>query len=222
MLNLWIVKDYYAEVADVQTAFLHGELEEEVFLKIPQGYKEYLSELGESVDGNYLKLNKSIYGLVQAARQWWKKLCDVLTRNLKFEQFPNDTCLLKRKSDKGIAFLIMYVDDCLVIGDKLAVKAALQDIEQHFDITQSDKIEDFIGCTIKRKDNYVTLSQPDLISKLLLKFKDKISNLHDFKTPAGAGVHVLRPTVEEEKLNDEEQTEYHAGVGSLLYLLKHS
>ena len=79
LLNLWLINDYYAEVADVETAFLHGELEEEVFLKIPEGYKEYLSESGETTEGNYLKLNKTIYGLVQSARQWWKKFCDVLT-----------------------------------------------------------------------------------------------------------------------------------------------
>lgn len=222
LLILWLVKDYYAEVADVQTAFLHGELEEEVFLKIPQGYKEYLSEIGETCEGSYLKLNKTIYGLVQAARQWWKKFTEVLTKDLKFQQFPSDTCLLKRHTDGGTAYLIMYVDDCLVIGDKAAVMNALHDIQLHFNITRSDKIEDFIGCTIEKKDHHVTLSQPDLIRRLLMKFEDKISNLKDFDTPAGTGVRVIRPTTEEEKLSEAEQTEYRAGVGSLLYLLKHS
>ena len=58
LLMTWIVKDLYAEVGDVQTAFLHGDLEEELFLKFPDGYKEYLK-------GNFLWLNKSIYGLVE-------------------------------------------------------------------------------------------------------------------------------------------------------------
>ena len=64
MLLSWIVNDYEAKVADVQTAFLHGNLEEELFLSIPEGYKEFLEENGEQIDGNYLKLNKSIYRLV--------------------------------------------------------------------------------------------------------------------------------------------------------------
>ena len=67
MLLSWIVNDYEAKVADVQTAFLHGNLKEELFLSIPEGYKEFLEENGEQIDGNYLKLNKLIYRLVQAA-----------------------------------------------------------------------------------------------------------------------------------------------------------
>ncbi len=57
----------------MQTAFLHGDLEEELFIKIPIGYKELLAETNESIDHRYLQLEKSTYGLVQAARSWWKK-----------------------------------------------------------------------------------------------------------------------------------------------------
>ena len=60
MLLSWIVNDYEAKVADVQTAFLHGNLEEELFLCIPEGYKEFLEENEEQIDSDYLKLNKSI------------------------------------------------------------------------------------------------------------------------------------------------------------------
>ena len=52
MLLSWVVNDYEAEVADVQTAFLHGNLEEELFLTIQEGYKEFLEENGEQIDGN--------------------------------------------------------------------------------------------------------------------------------------------------------------------------
>ena len=66
MFTLWIASNYYAEVADVQTAFLHGHLEEELYLKVQEGYQEFLGERNSIKI--YLKLNKSIYGLVQAAR----------------------------------------------------------------------------------------------------------------------------------------------------------
>ena len=64
-------KGYYCKIADVQTAFLHGHLEEELFLMLPDGYKEYKTKSGKRVKGKYLRLKKSIYGLVQAARAWW-------------------------------------------------------------------------------------------------------------------------------------------------------
>ncbi len=58
LLVLWIIEDYLAEIADVQTAFLYGELEQEIFIKIPPRYEEYLKEIIEQVEGDYLKLER--------------------------------------------------------------------------------------------------------------------------------------------------------------------
>ena len=167
-------------------------------------------------------MEKSTYGLVQAARAWWKKFTSVLKDKLGFEQFENDSCLLKRKNEKGRVFLIVYVDDCFVVGDKVAVKEALDEIEKYFSITRSENIEDFIGCRIEKEENKILLSQPDLIKKMMKKFNNKIKNLKDYETPATAGTHLIRCKEEEEVLDDEEQKEFRSGVGSLLYLLKHS
>jgi hypothetical protein len=223
LLILWAIEDYYAEVADVQTAFLYGDLEEELFIKIPPGYEEFLQEeTGEHVDGKYMKLEKSTYGLVQAARSWWKKFTSILKRELGFTQYENDSCLLKRFNDDGKVFLIVYVDDCFVVGDEKAVKKALDDIEKHFSITRSKHIEDFIGCRIEREGQQILLSQPDLIKKMLRKFEEKISGMKDYETPAPASTHLVRCATEEEVLDEDNQKEFRSGVGSLLYLLKHS
>lgn len=222
LLILWILEDFFAEVADVQTAFLHGDLEEELFIKIPIGYKEFLAETNESIDHMYLQLEKSTYGLVQAARSWWKKFTTVLKEKLNFEQHANDSCLLKRVDEAGRVFLIVYVDDCFVVGDKAAVKKALSEIQGEFNITRSENIEDFIGCSIKREENKILLSQPDLIKKMIEKFKDKIKDMKEYETPAPASSHVVRCTEEEDGLTEDEQKDFRSGVGSLLYLLKHS
>ena len=222
LLILWIVENYFGEVADVQTAFLHGDLEEEIFIRIPSGYQEFLAEQGESIQEKFLQLTKSTYGLVQAARSWWQKFTSVLKKELNFEQHASDSCLLKRVNEHGKVFLIIYVDDCFVVGDKKAVKQALDDVQTVFNITRSENIEDFIGCHIQRVGDKVMLSQPDLIKKMLEKFEEKIENLKKYDTPATASSHVKRCLEEENGLNDEDQQEFRSGVGSLLYLLKHS
>jgi len=222
LLIIWIIEDYFAEVADVQTAFLHGDLEEELFIKIPSGYKEFLAETNEEIKEKFLQLAKSTYGLVQAARAWWKKFTSVLKNDLGFEQHANDSCLLKRVNSDGKVFLIIYVDDCFVIGDKGAVKKALTDVQSVFNITRSENIEDFIGCHIQRVKDKVLLSQPHLIKKMLDKFENKIENLKAYDTPAVASSHVIRCGKDEEGLSDLEQQDFRSGVGSLLYLLKHS
>jgi hypothetical protein len=221
-LILWVINAYYAEIADVKTAFLHGDLEEEIFILNPPGYKEFLEELGEVLEGSYLQLSKSCYGLVQAARQFWKKWTGFLKEKLGFEQHPNDSCLLKKQTEKGIIIIIIYVDDCLVLGHEQEVKKILKQVEEVFDITRSKDVEDFIGCNIERDQDMIYLSQPDLIKKLIGKFEDKITNLQDYDTPAPANFRVVRPKDEEMKLSDQEQSLYRSGVGSLLYLLKHS
>ncbi len=201
LLILWIIDNLFADVADVQTTFLHGELEEEIFIKIPPGYKEYLSELEEKVNGKFLRLEKSTYGLVQAARSWWKKFTTVLKKDLGLEQFKNDSCLLKRKSSDGKVFLIVYVDDCFVLGDKKAVKKALEEIKKHFAITRSENIKDFIGCRIEKENNKILLSQPDLMKKMLKNFGPKIQNMREYETPASSGTHVI-PCNNQEVMNN--------------------
>ena len=145
-----------------------------------------------------------------------------MKEKLKFEQFENDSCLLKRSDETGDVFLIVYVDDCFVIGDKEAVKNALVGIEKHFAITRSENIEDFIGCRIEKDGDKVLLSQPDLINKMTKKFFDKIKGMKEYEIPASAGTHLIRCNEEEETLSEDEQKEFRSGVGSLLYLLKHS
>lgn len=156
--------------------------------------------------------------MVQAARSWWKKFTAVLKEKLNFQQYANDSCLLKRIDENGRVFLIVYVDDCFVVGDKAAVKKALSEIQGVFNITRSENIEDFIGCNIKRDGNKILLSQPDLIKKMVEKFESKIKDLKEYETPAPASSHIVRCAEEEDGLSEDEQKDFRSGVGSLLYL----
>ena len=66
LLATWLKNDYSAKLLDVKTAFLYGNLEEDIFIKTPEGYKEFLDEEGNNEEDKlFLKLNQSIYGLVQ-------------------------------------------------------------------------------------------------------------------------------------------------------------
>ena len=143
-------------------------------MKWPEGYTEYLSESKNVEEKNYIQLNKSIYGLVQAARTWWKTFIEVLKVKLNFKQFANDNCLLTRTTHLGKVMMAIYVDDCLIVGDKNAVKCAIEEIKKNFDVTHSPDIEEFVGCTIERDGKKLLLSQPDLIRKLAKQFHDQV------------------------------------------------
>ena len=69
ILTRMILEGLDAKVVDIDNAFLNGDLNHEIFMKIPEGYKECIQDYDED---KVLKLDKAIYGLVQAARQFWR------------------------------------------------------------------------------------------------------------------------------------------------------
>ena len=79
-------------VMDVETAFLYGDIEEEIFMKSPIGMEEI--DPGSSPEDCY-QLKKGIYGLCQAARQFWKKIVDTIKKEpFGFTVSPADPCML--------------------------------------------------------------------------------------------------------------------------------
>ena len=80
-------------------------------------------------------------------------------------------------------FLTRYDDDFFVIRDKTAVKKTMEEIGNYFEIKRSNNVEDF-----RRDGSSIYLSQPNLIEKWCMRFKDNIKNHKEFETPTGPGV----------------------------------
>ena len=108
VLILMIVWGLDSLIFDVITAFLTGNLEEEIYMECPEGMVHNSDEV--------LLLKKTIYGLVQASRQYNKRFNDVLVNKLGFQQCRADRCLFYKKDDNGIVIVLTYVDDNLCVG----------------------------------------------------------------------------------------------------------
>ena len=76
-----------------------------------------------------LKKIHALYSLVRVARSWWLKFVNALV-NVGFERGEVDPCLIYRKNEYGILILILYVDDCLLTGDTLAIESGINDIKK--------------------------------------------------------------------------------------------
>ena len=88
---LWAKNNLESMVFDVKTAFLYGKLEEEIFMKVPEGYCECGYKINED---KVLKLLMAIYGLIQAAQQWWKNFMTLL-EDIGFKRSIVNPCLVK-------------------------------------------------------------------------------------------------------------------------------
>jgi hypothetical protein len=109
MLIAKLIWNLEASIVNVETAFLHGELQEKIYINIPEGMS-YDSK-------NCLLLAKTTYGLVRSAREFYKKLMATL-KLIGFEGNKSDPCLLSKWTQDGVIMTGIYVDDCLVIGKR--------------------------------------------------------------------------------------------------------
>ena len=98
---------------DVKTTFLNGDLVKDVYMTQPKGF--------ESIDSHKIcKLQKSIYGLKQASRSWNIRF-DETIKEFEFIKNEDDPCVYKKVSGSAIVFLVLYVDDILLIGNNVSL-----------------------------------------------------------------------------------------------------
>ncbi|KAL0446385.1 UNVERIFIED_CONTAM: Retrovirus-related Pol polyprotein from transposon RE1 [Sesamum latifolium] len=106
-----IMKSWPLFQLDVNNAFLHGHLDEDVYMVLPEGYTKAKSR-------QVCKLKRSLYGLKQASRQWSLELISKLLE-FGFLQSPHDHCLFVKASNHSFLALLVYVDDILIIGSSV-------------------------------------------------------------------------------------------------------
>ena len=208
-----------AKIIDVETAFLHGDLEEEIYMDCPQGL--------DSDPNDCLLLKKSLYGLVQSARQFFKKLVAVL-KSIGFMQSTADPCLMVRNDkDLGLVIIAIYVDDCYAIGHEAALLDTIKKIQESgLKVKVENDLHDYLSCEVVFNNDKTKawLGQPHLIKRLEKSFTEFIESRkkYNFLTPGTPGFNVVRPKTEEEKVTAAEQSIYRSAVGTLLQFVKHS
>ena len=161
--------DLELQQMDVKTAFLNGDLEEEVYMKQPEGFS---SSVGEHL---VCKLRKSIYGLKQASRQWYFKFHEVIS-SFGFVENLMDQCIYQKVSGSKICFLVLYVDDILLAtNDKDLLHEVKQFLSKNFDMKDMGEASYVIGIKIyrDRPRGILGLSQETYIDKLLERFRMK-------------------------------------------------
>ncbi|XP_020695806.2 uncharacterized protein LOC110109199 [Dendrobium catenatum] len=127
---------------DVANAFLHGDLNEAVYMKQPQGFVD------RDHPNHVCRLHKALYGLKQAPRQWFRKLTEFLL-HFGFQFSRADPSLLVYNRTITQLYLLIYVDDLLLTGnDSSIIKSLLQQLQTNFDLKQLGQPSLFLGIQI--------------------------------------------------------------------------
>ncbi|KAK1684880.1 hypothetical protein QYE76_045728 [Lolium multiflorum] len=164
--------DYEIWQMDVKTAFLNGDIEEELYMVQPKGFVE-----PKNAD-KVCKLQRSIYGLKQASRSWNRRF-DKVIKDFGFIQCHGEACIYKKVSGSSVAFLILYVDDILLIGNDIELLSSVKGyLNKCFSMKDLGEAAYILGIKIyrDRSRRLIGLSQSTYLDKILKKFRmDEIS-----------------------------------------------
>ncbi|QRW26324.1 Retrovirus-related Pol polyprotein from transposon TNT 1-94 [Rhizoctonia solani] len=127
---------------NIKTAFLHGDLDEEIYMEQPEGFRDN--------DKSVWQLVKALYGLKQAARAFYLRLREVLTR-IGFTQCETDHAVFWQREDNKLAIILAHVDDMLLAGTPRSYLEDIKvDLAKSFDIVDLGEAQMFVGVKITR------------------------------------------------------------------------
>nr|AAT81746.1 integrase core domain containing protein [Oryza sativa Japonica Group]ABF96757.1 retrotransposon protein, putative, Ty1-copia subclass [Oryza sativa Japonica Group] len=191
---------------DVKTAFLNGELEEEIYMDQPDEY------VLEGQEGMGCKLLKSLYGLKQAPKQWHEKF-DTTLISVGFVVNEADKCVYYRYGGGEGVILCLYVDDILIFGTSLNVIEEVKDfLSKSFEMKDLGVADVIINIKLLRGDEGgITLVQSHYVDKVLSRFG--YSDCMPAPTPYDPSV-LLRKN----RRIARDQLRYSQIIGSLMYL----
>ena len=180
LMALSILHDLETRSIDFVLAFPQAELTTDIYMELPYGFDL-------NGDRRYiLKLNKNLYGLKDAAHNFWNLLKNGLEARGYEKQSASDSCVFLGKH----SIVIVYVDDCICISKKGSTDAddlikSLKEGDENFDFTDDGALDKYLGVDVKRhKDGKIELSQSHLITRFLEVIQMDPNTVNSRKTPA--------------------------------------
>jgi histone deacetylase 1/2 len=208
VLTVAVSRGWSLRQLDVKNAFLHGVLEEEVYMKQPPGFEN-------SQTPHFIcKLDKALYGLKQAPRAWFSRLSNKLY-SLGFVPSKADTSLFLFNKSGIIIYVLIYVDDIIVTSssDK-AIGALLHDLRDDFALKDLGPLHFFLGIEVKQTYDGLRLTQEKYAADILTK----VGMLQCTTAPTPLSSSETLSLVQGDPLGPEDSTQYRSIVGALQYL----
>ncbi|CAI7798458.1 unnamed protein product [Closterium sp. NIES-53] len=197
------------EQMDVKTAFLYGVVDEEMYMKQPEGYADG--------SGHVCRLNKAIYGLKQTPICWYAMLVEALEA-LGFKVSTCDESLVTTEGEEEKVFLLVYVDDILIFSPSLeTIKEVQGNLIETFQCKALGLVGYYLGLHVERDEvkGLLRLHQHKYLATMGEKYG--LEEGRSVKTPLPSGFQLHIDEEEGEVLDYELQRRFQSMVGSLMY-----
>ena len=210
ILCIAALNDYELRQLDVKTAYLNGPLDEEIYMKAPDGF---------SSSSNYWRLHKGLYGLRQAGRQWYLTLHQAYS-DLGYVRCESDWSTYTRRSPSGFSMSATSVDDILIASDsKSESDLAADEINNKFTVTDGGDADWILGCRITRcrPKRLLMIDQSQFATTILREFNMENCNSVITPCPKWRLTSEMCPQTDAER-DDAALLPYRAIVGKCMYL----
>jgi hypothetical protein len=200
---------------DVKNTFLHGDLEEEIYMKQPEGFV---------VNGKkalVCKLKKSLYGLKQSPRMWYQKF-ETYILGLGFVRRRDDHCVYSKQVGNHFIYVVLYVDDMLLVGNNMdVIREVKSQLSSKFDMKDLDVANLILGMEIKRgrENKKLWLNQKKYVETILQRFNMHGSKPAKVPIPIGLKLSANQCPKTQEEEEDMSRVPYAIAVGSLMYAM---
>ncbi|XP_033147239.1 uncharacterized protein LOC103868417 [Brassica rapa] len=207
---------------DVVTAYLYGPLDNEIYMRLPEGIE--LKANKGSREEHCIRLNKSLYGLKQSGRMWYNRLSEYLAK-VGYKNDPISPCIfIKKFENKGFVIIAVYVDDLNIIGTLGEIAQTVEYLKKEFEMKDLGKTKVCLGLQLEYIKGGILVHQKAYTEKVLKRFN--MDQAHPLTSPMvvrslGVDTDPFRPKEDDENVLGPE-VPYLSAIGALLYLASHT
>ncbi|GJX66418.1 retrotransposon protein, putative, ty1-copia subclass [Tanacetum coccineum] len=211
LISIAAFYDYEIWQMDVKTAFLNGYLDEDIYMVQPEGFVD------PKHPRKVCKLQRSIYGLKQASRSWNKRF-DEEIKKFGFAQNLDEPCVYQKASGSNVTFLILYVDDIIIMGNHIPSLQSVKDyLGKCFAMKDLGEATFILGIKIyrDRSKRLIGLSQSAYMDKILKRYK--MDNSKRGHIPKRLDLNKTQGASTPEEVKRMQNVPYASAVGSIMY-----
>nr|KYP32050.1 Retrovirus-related Pol polyprotein from transposon TNT 1-94 [Cajanus cajan] len=191
---------------DVKSAFLHGELKEEVYVQQPEGFVK------KGKEDKVYRLKKALYGLKQAPKAWYNKIETYFAKE-NFEKCPSEHTLFTKKNEGNILIVSLYVDDLIFSRNNRRMCEQFKcSMMLEFDMSDLGRMRHFLGIEVIQSDAGIFICQRRYAQEILARFN--MTDCNPVRNPIVPGTNLSK----EEDGSRVDAMKFSQVVGCLMYL----